>query len=153
MEGGRLRNIILYYLLNSLKELGINMNLLFRRVTETASKDIDFLSKEFFGGKINKENFEQLVKDLSQMLKEQGLAQDIKASFEGDVVNIEVIGCSYLDMASKAKAEGQPGCPVCLISLAASIAARIVSGHTFNITEYESDIGSKVCRLKVTHTA
>ena len=152
MEGERLRNIILYYLLHAIRELGINMPLLFRRITEIASKDIDYLSKEFFGGAMHIENFEELVKDLAQMLKREKCADDIIASFGENEVNLEVLNCSYLDMAAKAKSEGHPGCPICLISLAASIASTVVRGYSFNVSEYESDISNRRCKLKITYS-
>ena len=152
MEGGKLRSVILYYLLHAIRELGISMPLLFRRITETASKDIDYISKEFFGGAMHTENFEQLVRDFSEMLKREGLVEDIVVNFGDEGVELDVIGCAYLDMAAKAKAEGRTGCPVCLISLAASIASTVAKNHAFNLSEYESDVDNRKCKLKVSHT-
>ncbi|MHA1664224.1 MAG: hypothetical protein ACTSVW_00100 [Candidatus Njordarchaeales archaeon] len=152
MEGYKLRNIILYYLLSAVKELGVNLPLLFRRISEHASKDIDYLSKEFFEGKMHVENFEQLIQDIAQTLKQEGVIEDFKVTVTDNNVDIEAINCSYLDMAEKGKSRGEPGCPICLISLAASIASTVVKGHSFNISKYESDVPNKKCQLKITYT-
>ncbi|MHA1665361.1 MAG: hypothetical protein ACTSVW_05955 [Candidatus Njordarchaeales archaeon] len=152
MEESKLRSTTLYYLLSAIKELGVSLPLLFRRITELASNDIDYISKEFFNGKMRVENFEQLIQDIAQVLKQEGVIEDFKVTVTDNNVDIEVINCSYLDMAEKGKSRGEPGCPICLISLAASIASTVAKGHSFNSTEYESDIPNRKCILKISYS-
>ena len=82
MEGTKLRNIVLYYLLYAIKELGINLPLLFRRITETAAKDIEYISKEFYGGKMSVTDLSQAAKDWCNMLKQEKLVEDISIEFK-----------------------------------------------------------------------
>ena len=152
MEESKLRSTTLYYLLSAIKELGVSLPLLFRRITELASNDIDYISKEFFNGKMRVENFEQLIQDIAQVLKQEGVIEDFKVTVTDNNVDIEAINCSYLDMAEKGKSRGEPGCPICLISLAASIASTVAKGHSFNSTEYESDIPNRKCILKISYS-
>ena len=146
-----MRNVILYYLLSSIKELGVDLPLLFRRISETASKDIDYISSEFFGGKVSKESFEQLVKDLSEILKKEGLVENINLTFNEGEVTLEVDKCSYIDMAEKAQKHGGKSCPVCLIALTASIASTSLTGHKLDAVDYETDLSSKKCKIKITY--
>ncbi|MHA1590364.1 MAG: hypothetical protein ACTSVA_07155 [Candidatus Njordarchaeales archaeon] len=152
MEGTKLRNIVLYYLLYAIKELGINLPLLFRRITETAAKDIEYISKEFYGGKMSVTDLSQAAKDWCNMLKQEKLVEDISIEFKDNEIDMGVSGCSYLDVAIKAKSRGEKGCPVCLIALAASVAATAVSGISFNAVEYSTNIDEKKCLLKIFYT-
>ena len=151
MRGDKLKGTLMYYLFKSLRELGIEMPLLFRRFSTIASKDVDYLSKEFLNGKIDASNFEQTVKDLSEMMKKEGMVEDIEISQSDSTVELTVKGCTYLPMAEKAKMHGEKTCPLCLISLAVSIPAITSKEMSFNIAEYETDLGSGICKLKITH--
>ncbi|MGQ4892827.1 MAG: hypothetical protein ACP6IP_10130 [Candidatus Njordarchaeia archaeon] len=151
MRGDKLKGTLMYYLFKSLRELGIEMPLLFRRFSVIASQDVDYLSKEFMNGKIDASNFEQTVKDLSEMLKKEGLVESIEISQSDSTVELTVKGCTYLAMAEKARMHGEKTCPLCLISLAVSIPAMTAEGMSFNVTEYETDLENKVCKLKITH--
>lgn len=148
----KLRSIILYYLFSSIRELGIDLPLLFRRITEVSGKDINYLSEEFFGGKIRVENFNQLIEDLVRILKQEKLMDDIEVKIVDEEVNLLVKNCTYLDMAIKAKNFGENSCPLCLISLAASIASSITSGYSFNSVTYTTDVSKRECDLKISFT-
>ncbi len=151
MRGDKLKGTLLYYLFKSINELGINLDLLFRRFSVIASRDVDYLSKEFFNGKLETENFDQMIEDLVNILKKEGLVEDIKISKSEDTVTLEVINCSYLPMAEKALQHGEKTCPLCLISLAVSIPAMVTKGQEFNIAEHETDLQNKKCILKIIH--
>ncbi len=151
MRGDKLKGTLLYYLFKSMGELGLDMNLLFRRLSVIASKDIDYISKEFFNGKINSENFEQTVSDLVQILKNEGLVEEVAITSDDGVITLEVKGCTYLAMAEKAIQHGEKTCPLCLISLAVSLPAMLANGEGFNLAERETDPSNKRCILKISH--
>ena len=148
-EGNKLRNILLYYLLSSIRELGISLPLLFRRVTETASKDVEYISKTFFGGNLQQVSLEQIFQDLAEMLKKEGLAEKIEVKMGDSHMEMKVYNCRYLDMAKKGKEKGEEGCPICLMSIAASLAATLAKGISFNSVEYSSDTDNNVCDLRI----
>ena len=151
MRGDKLKGTLLYYLFKSINELGINLDLLFRRFSVIASRDVDYLSKQFFDGKLETENFEKMIENLANILKNEGVVEDIKISKSEDTVTLEVINCSYLPMAEKAQMHGEKTCPLCIISLAVSIPAMLSKEAEFNIAERETDLANKKCVLKITH--
>ena len=146
-----MRNVLLYYLLSSIREIGINLPLLFRRITEKAKKDIDYISKEFFESKLKTESLESIAKDLADMLVREGIAEKIELNFGENVITIMVRNCCYLSLAQTARHHGESGCPICLVALAASIAQAFASGITFNEANYESNIENKKCVIKVSY--
>ncbi len=151
MRGDKLKGALLYYLFKSVRELGVDLNLLFRRFAVSASSDIDSISKEFFGGKIDTSNFEQMIEDLSNVMKNEGIVEDIKITKNEDHVTLEVSNCSFLPMAEKAIQNGEKTCPLCLISLVVAIPATISKGYELNLAENEVDIENKRCVLKISH--
>jgi len=148
-EGNRLRNILLYYLLSSIRELGISLPLLFRRVTETARKDIEYISKTFFEGNLQQASLEQIFQDLAGMLQKEGLAEKIEIKMGDTHMEMKVYNCRYLDMAKRGKEKGEEGCPICLVSIAASLAATLTKGISFNSVEYSSDVNKNICDLRI----
>lgn len=151
MRGDKLKGTLLYYLFKSMRELGLDLNLLFRRLSVIASRDVEYISKEFFNGKVDIGNFEQMIKDLSSILKNEELVGEIDISSADSTVTLGVSNCSYLPMAEKAISHGEKSCPLCIISLAVSIPAMVSKGQEFNLTDYETNLDGKKCVLKVTH--
>jgi len=152
MPKDKLRSTILFYLFHSIKEIGISLPLLFRRITETASRDIDYLSKEFFEGKLLTHDLKQLISDLIKIVKNEELANEATVKYNENEVNIDIHNCKYLEVAKKAKKHGYSSCPICLMSLIASIASTVVKEYDFNTTEYNTDLNNGVCHLKITYT-
>lgn len=152
MKAMKVRNVLLYYLLSSVKELGISLPLVFRRITEKVKKDIDYISKEFFGSKLKTETLESIARDLADMLVREEIAEKIDLNFDEGIISIAVHNCCYLSLAQTAKQHGEQGCPICLVALAASIAQSFTKGIAFNEANYESDIENKKCIIKVTYS-
>lgn len=148
MEGGaRLRNVILYYLVRAIRELGVSLPLLFRRVSTLAGKEVDYWSKTFLQGKIDVNNFESVVNGIAEIMKNEGLVKDIKIAKLGtDEVSMEVSGCEYLPMVSEARGKGEKECPLCLVALIGAMAAG-AGNVSVNDVETKTDLDSGTCKV------
>jgi len=152
MKAMKVRNVLLYYLLSSVRELGISLPLIFRRITEKARKDLDYISQEFFESKLQTESLESIAKDLAKMLVQEEIAEKIDLSFDENTISVIVHNCCYLSLAQTAKQHGENGCPICLVALVASIAQAFTKGVTFNEASYETNLENKKCIIKVSYS-
>lgn len=148
---GRLRNLLLYYLLRAVREMGVSLPLLLRRTAQMASNDIEYLSKEFFGGNINVGDFNAIADSILQIMKNEGLIEDFKINELGTSgIDLEIKGCEYLNLVSEARAKGEAECPLCLIALTGAIAAATIKDSVnFNEVITETDTNNKICKLKL----
>ena len=145
--GGRLRNVILYYLVRAVRELGVNLPLLFRRISTLAGKEVDYWSKEFLQGKIDVNNFESIVNGIAEIMKNEGLVKDIKINrIDTNEVDLEVSGCEYLPMVEEARRKGEKECPLCLVALIGAMAAG-AGGVSINDVETHTDTNSGTCKV------
>lgn len=152
MKGeGRLRNLLLYYLLKAIREMGISLPLLLRRTAQMASNDIEYISNEFFGGNINTSDFKSIVESVLKVMKDEGLVEDIKVNeLNTSKIDLEIKGCEYLHLVSEAREKGEAECPFCLVALAGAIAtATIKDSVNFNEVVSKTDLDKKTCKLSL----
>lgn len=82
------------------------------------------------------------------MIKEN-LAENISVNISENSINATVKNCTYLDVAKKALQHNEKTCPICLISLAASIPTSIIKGLSFYSLDYSTDLEKKECKLHI----
>lgn len=154
-SNGQLRNLVLLYLLNAVKDLGVSLPLIFRRTAQMASDDIDYLSKTFADGNIDKANFESIVRGIFEVMKNEGLVEDIKiTNLDTSNVELEVKGCEYLPLVRESRRDANGECPLCLVALAGAIAsATIKDSISFNDVETTTDTDNRLCKIRIRYVS
>jgi len=144
----KLKDIIVYYLLKTIKNVGISMPLLFRRMTDLMSKEIKKIEKILQLQPFSIANLDKLVHELVDLFVNENVADGINIKIVPNEILIDVHNCSYLYMSEEVMNEERK-CPICLIALVASIAQTLVKDIEFNTVEYIVDTENKKCKIKV----
>jgi len=144
----KLKDVITYYLLKTIKNVGISMPLLFRRMTDIMSKEIHKIEKMLQIEPLSTTDLNNLVHELVNLFVKEKLAREIDVKISSNEILIDVYDCNYLYM-SEEEINEERKCPICLIALTASIAQTLIKDIEFNFVEYNIDPRNRKCEIRV----